>query len=53
MVNFDRLYGFADSVSMRVKIPDGTKGVKVGNASANKDQSAIDLPIEITADANL
>jgi len=27
--------------------------VKVGNASANKDQSAIDLPIEITADANL
>ena len=53
VVNFDRLYGFADSVSMSVKLPDGTKGVKVGNASANKDQSAIDLPIEITADANL
>ena len=53
VVNFDRLYGFADSVSLSAKLPDGTKGLKVAEASANKDQSAIDLPIEITADANL
>ena len=53
VVNFDRLYGFADSVSLSAILPDGTKGVKVVEVSANKDQSAIDLPIEIMADANL
>ena len=53
VVNFDRLYGFAESVSLSAKLPDGTKGVKVMEASANKDQSIINLPIEVAADADL
>ena len=53
VVNFDRLYGFAESVSLSAKLPDGTKGVKVMEASANKDQSIINLPIEVAVDADL
>ena len=50
-VSFDRLYGFADGVSLTAKLPDGTKGVKLMEGSANKDQSVINLPVEVAADA--
>ncbi len=51
-ISFDRLYGFADVVSLSAKLPDGTKGVKLMEGSANKDQSVINLPVEIANDAD-
>ena len=50
-ISIARLYGFADAVQLKTKLPDGTKGLTVADVTIPAGQNEAKLVVQAAADA--